>query len=172
MHGSCAIVILSHFWVGFWVLSEHKYLVKHDKNWGRRGSGEKESNRGEHARGMFFCNKRSCVIAQKDCELYSSYLGCKKLSEDYIYVCIGAYTEHTPTWNAQTHKQTNKHPSWSDRFLQWWEGVSGGVAQRDIGPFRWTICLQASLTLHTRAMRDTMVLSKKSNSFPASLKKK
>lgn len=28
------------------------------------------------------------------------------------------------------------------------------------------------LTLHTRAMRDTMVLSKKSNSFPASLKKK
>ena len=34
------------------------------------------------------------------------------------------------------------------------------------------IPLSLRLTLHTRAIRDTMVLSKKSNSFPASLKKK
>ena len=50
------------------------------------------------------------------------------------------------------------------------EGEEGALVSWT--PFLPLRVLKDLLTLQTRAMRDTMVLSKKSNSFPASLKKK
>lgn len=66
------------FWVGYWVLFQHKYLVQHDKNRGRREK-KNQTERNMQEECVF------CITAQKDCEPYSSYLSCKQLSEDFTY---------------------------------------------------------------------------------------
>lgn len=158
--GPCVVVIVSHSSLATEFCLNANICWNVIRMGGRRGSGEKEPNTGKHAGGMFFCNKRSSITAQKECELQASISdwGCEELTEH-----IQLRTVH------KTHSLM-----WTLIPAALWAGIrivslKGGKKN---AASRWTMFLRASLTLHTRAMRDTMVLSKKSNSFPASLKKK
>lgn len=136
------VLIRSNSRAGCWVLCEHKYLEKHDKQ--SRGGEDLE--------------KKYQALGNTRGECFSENL--RHCWERGAALLTGG--AHFYFWSAHKHAGVEN----GRRAAVTWR------VSAEKRPFSPTSCLKAPLTLHTRAMRDTRVLSKKSNSFPTSLKKK